>query len=199
MRRGRSPALSAARRATPCRTKTRSPPRARRSRSPKISRRTTRCSFFSPAGAARFLKARSFRGAELQDITAQLLACGADIVEINTIRKRLSAVKGGRFARHCAPAHVFAVILSDIVGDPVDMIASGPVSPGLVHVRDALAAAEKYALRLSDTARGLLAQETPKTAGQRDGARHRQRPRAVRRRGKSLPRSWVYAGNPYQL
>ena len=58
-------------------------------------------------------------------------ACGADIVEINTIRKRLSAVKGGRFARHCAPAHVFAVILSDIVGDPVDMIASGPAIAGL--------------------------------------------------------------------
>lgn len=103
-------------------------------------------------------------GAELQDITAQLLACGADIVEINTIRKRLSAVKGGRFARHCAPAHVFAVILSDIVGDPVDMIASGPVSPDSSTCADALAAAEKYALRLSDTARRLLAQETPKTA-----------------------------------
>lgn len=102
-------------------------------------------------------------GAELQDITAQLLACGADIVEINTIRKRLSAVKGGRFARHCAPAHVFAVILSDIVGDPVDMIASGPVSPDSSTCADALAAAEKYALRLSDTARRLLAQETPKT------------------------------------
>lgn len=102
--------------------------------------------------------------AELQDVTNQLLAAGADIVEINTIRKRLSAVKGGRFARHCAPAHVFAVILSDIVGDPVDMIASGPVSPDSSTCADALAVAEKYALRLSDTARGLLAQETPKTA-----------------------------------
>lgn len=102
--------------------------------------------------------------AELQDVTNQLLAAGADIVEINTIRKRLSAVKGGRFARHCAPAHVFAVILSDIVGDPVDMIASGPVSPDSSTCADALAAAEKYALRLSDTARRLLAQETPKTA-----------------------------------
>lgn len=102
--------------------------------------------------------------AELQDVTNQLLAAGADIVEINTIRKRLSAVKGGRFARHCAPAHVFAVILSDIVGDPVDMIASGPVSPDSSTCADALAVAEKYALRLSDTARRLLAQETPKTA-----------------------------------
>ena len=65
-------------------------------------------------------------GEELQDITGQLLACGADIVEINTIRKRLSAVKGGRFAQFCWPAKVEAVILSDILGDPLDMIASGP-------------------------------------------------------------------------
>lgn len=48
---------------------------------------------------------------ELQDLTRQLLACGADIVEINTLRKRLSAVKGGRFAEHCAPARVFSIIL----------------------------------------------------------------------------------------
>jgi len=67
--------------------------------------------------------------AELQDITNQLLACGADIVEINTIRKRLSAVKGGRFAQLCAPARVYSIILSDIIGDPLDMIASGPAYP----------------------------------------------------------------------
>ena len=120
--------------------------------------------FLLSGGGSALFESPLVPGAELQDITAQLLACGADIVEINTIRKRLSAVKGGRFARHCAPAHVFAVILSDIVGDPVDMIASGPVSPDSSTCADALAVAEKYALRLSDTARGLLAQETPKTA-----------------------------------
>ena len=65
---------------------------------------------------------------ELREITRQLLACGADIVEMNTIRKRLSAVKGGRFARWCAPARVEAVVLSDILGDPLDMIASGPAA-----------------------------------------------------------------------
>ena len=54
---------------------------------------------------------------ELADINRQLLACGASIGEINTIRKRLSAVKGGRFAERCRPARVFAVILSDVVGD----------------------------------------------------------------------------------
>ncbi len=120
--------------------------------------------FLLSGGGSALFESPLVPGAELQDITAQLLACGADIVEINTIRKRLSAVKGGRFARHCAPARVFAVILSDIVGDPVDMIASGPVSPDSSTCVDALAVAEKYALRLSDTARGFLAQETPKTA-----------------------------------
>ena len=120
--------------------------------------------FLLSGGGSALFESLLVPGAELQDITAQLLACGADIVEINTIRKRLSAVKGGRFARHCAPAHVFAVILSDIVGDPVGMIASGPVSPDSSTCADAFAAAEKYALRLSDTARRLLGQETPKTA-----------------------------------
>ena len=101
-------------------------------------------------------------GEELQDITNQLLACGADIVDINTIRKRLSAVKGGRFARHCAPAHVFSVVLSDILGDPLDMIASGPAVPDTSTCAQALAIAEKYSLKLSDEARMLLGNETPK-------------------------------------
>ena len=101
--------------------------------------------------------------AELEDITGQMLACGADIVEINTIRKRLSAVKGGRFARHCAPAQVFAVVLSDILGDPLDMIASGPAYPDSSSCAQALDIAKRYGLRLSERAWALLAQETPKT------------------------------------
>lgn len=99
---------------------------------------------------------------ELQDITSQLLACGAEIVEINTIRKRLSAVKGGKFAAHCAPAKVEAIILSDILGDPLDMIASGPVSPDSATCDDARKIAEKYRLRLSEDAEALLHIETPK-------------------------------------
>ena len=102
-------------------------------------------------------------GAELQDITGQLLGCGADIVEMNTIRKRLSAVKGGRFARLCAPAQVYSIVLSDILGDPLDMIASGPACPDSSTCADALAIAEKYQLKLSPEARALLEQETPKT------------------------------------
>ena len=101
---------------------------------------------------------------ELRDVTDQLLGCGADIKEINTIRKRLSAVKGGRFAAHCSPARVEAVVLSDVLGDPPDMIASGPVSPDSATSADALRIAEKYALRLSAEARRLLALETPKEA-----------------------------------
>ena len=100
--------------------------------------------------------------AELQDITRELLAAGADIVEINTVRKRLSAVKGGRFAAHCAPAQVLSIVLSDIVGDPLDMIASGPACPDRSTCAQALAIAEKYALRLSAQARALLDAETPK-------------------------------------
>ncbi len=101
--------------------------------------------------------------AELQDVTKQLLACGADIVEINTIRKRLSAVKGGKFAAHCVPAQVEAVILSDVLGDPLDMIASGPVSPDSLGCGDALRIAEKYALKLSEAAQRCLNEETPKS------------------------------------
>ena len=101
-------------------------------------------------------------GPVLQDITGQLLACGADIVEINTIRKRLSAVKGGRFAEVCAPARVFSIVLSDILGDPLDMIASGPAVPDTSTCQQAVAIAEKYGLKLTAEAEALLHQETPK-------------------------------------
>ena len=99
---------------------------------------------------------------QLEDITRQLLGCGASIVEINTLRKRLSAVKGGRFARLCRPAKVFSVVLSDIIGDPLDMIASGPAYPDSSTCAQARAIVERYGLRLSDEARALLEQETPK-------------------------------------
>jgi len=98
---------------------------------------------------------------ELQDINKQLLACGADIVEMNTIRKRLSAVKGGKFAAACAPARIVSVVLSDIIGDPLDMIASGPAYPDASTCEDAIAIVEKYELDLSVEALELLHQETP--------------------------------------
>jgi len=118
--------------------------------------------FLLSGGGSALFEKPLVEGAVLQDVTGQLLACGADIVEINTIRKRLSAVKGGRFAQICAPAQVFSIVLSDILGDPLDMIASGPAYPDSSTCEQALAIAEKYQLKLSDEVKQLLAKETPK-------------------------------------
>ena len=118
--------------------------------------------FLLSGGGSALFERPLVRGEELQDITQQLLACGADIVEMNTIRKRLSGVKGGRFAEHCAPARVLSIVLSDVLGDPLDMIASGPACPDSSTCADALAIAKKYGLKLSDSAWAFLAQETPK-------------------------------------
>ena len=118
--------------------------------------------FLLSGGGSALFEKPLVSGAVLQDITGQLLACGADIVEINTIRKRLSAVKGGRFALACAPAQVFSIVLSDILGDPLDMIASGPAVPDSSTCEQAVAIAEKYRLRLPAEARELLTRETPK-------------------------------------
>ena len=104
-------------------------------------------------------------GVTLEDIagiTAQLLACGADITEINCIRKRLSAVKGGRLALEIAPARIFSIILSDVLGDSLDAIASGPAAPDASSCADAWAIVEKYALRLNAGMRRALEKETPK-------------------------------------
>lgn len=118
--------------------------------------------FLLSGGASALFEWPLLPARELQDITGQLLACGADIGEINTVRKRLSAVKGGRFAQLCQPARVYSVILSDVLGDRLDMIASGPACPDRSTAAQALAVAKKYGLRLSDRAWELLGQETPK-------------------------------------
>lgn len=99
---------------------------------------------------------------ELADITKQLLGCGASIIEINTIRKRLSAVKGGKFAKLCEPAHIYSIVLSDVLGDPLDMIASGPAYPDSTTCQQALEIVQKYNLKLSQQALELLQIETPK-------------------------------------
>ena len=98
----------------------------------------------------------------LQEVTKILLCGGADITQINTIRKRLSAVKGGRFAQHCEPAQVEAIILSDILGDPVDMIASGPAAADPVTKEEAKAVAADYGLNKLDGVQACLELETPK-------------------------------------
>lgn len=117
----------------------------------------------SGGGSALFEKPAGSLGlADFLDITKQLLECGADIVEMNTVRKHLSAVKGGRFAVLCAPAKVYAVALSDILGDRADSIASGPVCADESTCADAWAVAEKYGLRLTDAMKEQLSIETPK-------------------------------------
>lgn len=100
--------------------------------------------------------------ADLVELNNQLLASGADIVEINTVRKRLSKVKAGRFAELCNPAKVFAVVLSDVLGDRLDSIASGPAAPDYSTVKDALSIVKKYNLKLSPAMMEHLNAETPK-------------------------------------
>jgi len=101
--------------------------------------------------------------ADIVDINQKLLASGADIVEINMIRKRLSKVKAGRFAQICAPAKVFTVVLSDVLGDRLDSIASGPAVPDMSTAEEAAAVIKKYKLALNDRVKSYLAAETPKS------------------------------------
>lgn len=119
--------------------------------------------FLLSGGGSALFEKPLIDGGVLAALTKQLLASGADIVEINTIRKRLSAVKGGRFAALCAPARVFSVVLSDIIGDPLDMIASGPAYPDGSTTEQALYIVKKYGLVLSAEAMALLRAETPKS------------------------------------
>lgn len=96
---------------------------------------------------------------DLRTLTSTLLACGARIDEINTLRRRLDRVKGGGIAK-ATQARVLSLILSDVVGSPLEAIASGPTAPDPTTKEDALAALEKYGL---STLYSLLsAPETPK-------------------------------------
>src|SRR5213593_374819 len=106
---------------------------------------------------------------EKQEVTSLLLRAGADIREINAVRKHLSALKGGQLARWAAPARVISFIMSDVIGDPLDFIASGPTAPDTTSFSDALGVVQKYGLRLpmavidrfQQGARGGIA-DTPK-------------------------------------
>lgn len=100
---------------------------------------------------------------DMEKLTSELLASGASITEMNTIRKRMSSVKGGKFALICKPARVFSIVLSDIIGDPLDMIASGPAYPDKSTSEEAMAIAENYNLTLTPEMKELLSKETPKS------------------------------------
>lgn len=118
--------------------------------------------FLLSGGGSALFEKPLIPGDELSDITGQLLACGADIAEINSIRKRVSAVKGGRFAKLCEPARILSVVLSDVLGNQLDMIASGPACPDSTTCEDAMAVVNKYQLRLSEMALECMRGETPK-------------------------------------
>ncbi|MFC1923154.1 glycerate kinase [Chloroflexota bacterium] len=81
---------------------------------------------------------------DLQSLTGVLLASGATINEINILRKHLDRVKGGQIARYASPAKIICLILSDVVGDPLEVIASGPTVPDPSTFKDALSILERY-------------------------------------------------------
>ncbi|MBV9123706.1 MAG: DUF4147 domain-containing protein [Planctomycetes bacterium] len=81
-----------------------------------------------------------------QQVTQLLHACGATINEMNAVRKHLSAIKGGRLAQAFRGQALFSLIISDVIGDPLDVIASGPTAPDPTTFADALAVLEKYHL-----------------------------------------------------
>ncbi len=83
---------------------------------------------------------------DLRALTNELLRCGATINELNTLRKHISRVKGGQLARLAQPARVVSLILSDVLGSPLDVIASGPTAPDSSTYANCLAILEKYAL-----------------------------------------------------
>ncbi|MGD2200151.1 MAG: glycerate kinase [Candidatus Bathyarchaeota archaeon] len=108
---------------------------------------------------------------DIRDVTSDLLMSGATIGEINAVRKHLSAVKGGLLAKRAYPATVVSLILSDVVGDPLDTIASGPTSPDNTSFNDAFHVLKRYRLwesapqavrrRIESGLKGDV-QETPK-------------------------------------
>jgi hydroxypyruvate reductase len=129
---------------------------------------------FCVSGGGSALLPLPVEGVGLEDkqrVTRELLACGADISEINAVRKHLSRVKGGQLAKAAHPARLISLILSDVIGDPLDVISSGPTAPDASRFADALAVIAKYdiASRIPESVRDYLTQgaagqrpETPK-------------------------------------
>jgi hydroxypyruvate reductase len=93
------------------------------------------------------LPGEGLRLADKQAASKVLLSCGASIHDINTIRKQLSGIKGGRLAQAVYPAALCTLILSDVVGDDLDIIASGPTVPNSGTFGDAMAIVERYGIR----------------------------------------------------
>ncbi len=135
-----------------------------------LSRRATErdlviCLISGGGSALMTLPVEGLALADLQALTEALLRSGATINEINTVRKHCSAIKGGQLARLVAPAQLVTLILSDVIGDPLDVIASGPTVPDPTRVADAREVLERYEseeTRASLKNRASALQETPK-------------------------------------
>jgi len=124
--------------------------------------------FFLLSGGASALLTAPVDGLTLQDhrqTTGLLLACGAAIHEMNAVRKHLSAVAGGRLSRLIGPATLITLALSDVVGDAIDAIGSGPTAPDSTTYDDALAVLARY--RLEDDVPLAVRQHLRKGAGHR--------------------------------
>lgn len=99
---------------------------------------------------------------QLKEVTDRMLRGGMSISQMNTIRKRLSTVKGGRFAQWCEPATVETIVLSDVLGDAIDMIASGPTVADPSTSAETMELAKQYDLLISSEMVACLETETPK-------------------------------------
>jgi len=129
------------------------------------------CLISGGGSALMALPAQGITLADMKSLTDAFLCCGATINEINAVRKHLSQIKGGNLARLTYPAEIVSLILSDVVGNPLDVIASGPTVPDPTTFADAYGIIEKYGLleelprpiveHLRQGKEGLIA-ETPK-------------------------------------
>lgn len=120
---------------------------------------------FLVSGGASALFEKPLEGVSLADmaeLNRVLLSSGANIGEINALRKRFSSVKAGRFAQHCSPAKIFQIVLSDVVGDRLDVIASGPACADAATAKDAEGIAARYGIVLTEAMKKLIRRETPK-------------------------------------
>lgn len=118
---------------------------------------------FSGGGSSMLpLPANGLRLSEKIAVTKKLMRASADIFDLNTVRKHLSAIKGGRLAQAAGPASVISLIISDVIGDRLDMIASGPTVPDLSTAADAIDVLQRYRLCTDKLCQIIQLNESPK-------------------------------------
>lgn len=118
--------------------------------------------FLVSGGGSALFECVDFPLSDLSMITKQMLGSGASIEEMNTVRKHLSMVKGGRFAEHVYPAKIYAIVLSDVVSSRLDVIASGPAVADSSTAAETWGIIDKYALTLTERQKAIVERETPK-------------------------------------